>query len=64
MVSLDPEEPRAFCSSATMTLLSASDRVGVLRIVASLASLETTSFRAMRALAVGSREEDLTAAVY
>jgi hypothetical protein len=63
-VSLEPAEPKDFWSSATMALLSASDRVGVLRMAESLESLETTSFKALRALAVGSREEDLTAAVY
>lgn len=62
-VSLEPE-PRDFCNSPTIALLSASDRVGVLRMVASLGSLVTRSFRALRALAVGSREEDFAAAVY
>jgi hypothetical protein len=63
-VSLEPTEPSCFCSSATMALLSASLRVGVLRIRESLVSLVTRSFRELRALAVGSSEDDLTAAVY
>lgn len=63
-VSLEPAEPSCFCSSVTMALLSASLRVGVLRMLESLGSLVTRSFSEERALAVGSREDSLTAAVY
>lgn len=63
-VSLELVGPAFFCNSATMALLSLSERVGVLRIETSFVSLAQRSLRALRALAVGSREEDLTAAVY
>jgi len=63
-VSLLPAAPIAFCSSATTAFLSPSVRVGVLKTVASLASLEYSSPRALRAFAVGSRVEVFTAAVY
>ena len=58
------EAPICFSSSATMADLSASVRVGVLRMVASWGSLVTRLLRAFRALAVGSRDDDLAAAVY
>ncbi len=47
-----------------MKLLSASVRVGVAKTVASLASFAYRLPRAVKALAVGSRVEVLTAAVY
>ena len=56
--------PICFCSSATMAPLSASVSVGVSRMTASLASLAYRALRALSARAVGSRDEDLTAAVY
>ena len=58
------EAPACFSSSATMADLSAAVRVGVLRMLASLVSLLTRLLRAFRALAVGSRDDDLVAAVY
>ena len=57
-------EPRVLDSSATMAFLSASLRVGVSRIAASLASLTYRSPSAFRALAVGSSVDVFTAAVY
>lgn len=63
-VSFELTAPRFFCSSEMMALLSLSESVGVFRIVASLGSLARRSPRALRAFAVGSRDEDLTAAVY
>lgn len=63
-VSLAPAAPMLFWSSARMALLSAAVSVGVDRTEASLASLVYRSPRALRALAVGSRVEFLTAAVY
>ena len=56
--------PAVFSSSATMADLSAGVRVGASRMVASLASWETRLPSLLRAVAVGSTEEDLTAAVY
>ena len=56
--------PMVFCNSLTMSDLSALLRVGALRIVGSLASFLKTSAREARALEVGSRLEDLAAAVY
>lgn len=56
--------PAAFSSSATIWLLSDWVRVGALRIVVSLASLVTMLLRLARALAVLSRLEVFTAAVY
>lgn len=47
-----------------MALLSAADRVGASRMVTSLASFWSRLPRAARPLAVGSRDEVLTAAVY
>jgi hypothetical protein len=63
-VSLLPEAPRDFCSSATMEFLSASERVGVERMVTSFLSLVMSSSSALRALAVGSSADVFTAAVY
>lgn len=63
-VSLEPAAPRVFSSSAIMPLLSLSDRVGVVRMAASLVSLAKRSLRELRAFAAGSRAEDLAAAVY
>lgn len=56
--------PTFFSSSAIMPLLSPSDRVGVFSMAASLVSLARRLLRELRAFAAGSREEDLTAAVY
>lgn len=56
--------PEVFSSSATMADLSAGVSVGAARMVASLASWETRLPSLFRAVAVGSSEEDLTAAVY
>lgn len=56
--------PAVFSSSATMADLSAGDRVGASRMVASFASWETRLPSLFRAVAVGSTEDDLTAAVY
>lgn len=53
-----------FCSSATTALLSAEDRVGVERMAPSLVSLASRAARAATVLAVGSRVDVLTAAVY
>src|SRR5687768_243582 len=47
-----------------MADLSAAVRVGALRIEGSLVSFLKTSARVLRALEVGSRLEDLAAAVY
>jgi hypothetical protein len=63
-VSLEPEAPSDFCSSATMDPLSPAERVGVLRMVNNFESLATRSLRALRAFAVGSRAEVFAAAVY
>src|SRR4051812_35613911 len=57
-------EPAFFWSSATMALLSAGLRVGVSRMETSFESFWITLLRAAMPLAVGSREEVLTAAVY
>lgn len=56
--------PGCLASSWTMADLSASDRVGAVRMVASLGSFSRRAPRLERALAVGSRLDDLTAAVY
>lgn len=56
--------PAVFSSSATMADLSAGVRVGAWRMVFSFASWETRPPSLFRAVAVGSSEEDLTAAVY
>lgn len=61
---VSPVAPTFFCSSATMALLSAADRVGASRMVTSLASFCSRLLRAERPLAVGSRDDVLTAAVY
>jgi hypothetical protein len=58
------EAPACLASSATMDDLSAALRVGACRMVDSLASFSTMAARLVRALAVGSRLDDLTAAVY
>lgn len=63
-LTVSPEAPVFFCSSATMALLSAADRVGASRMVTSLGSFWIRLPRAARPLAVGSSEDVLTAAVY
>ena len=63
-LTVSPEAPAFFCNSTTMALLSAEDRVGASRMVTSFASFCSRLPRAARPLAVGSREEVLTAAVY
>jgi len=60
----DEGRPAAFSSSAMIWPLSAWVSVGACRIVASLASLATMLLSEATALAVGSRVEVLTAAVY
>jgi hypothetical protein len=56
--------PMCFCSSAIICCLSETERVGAVRIVASLGSFLKTAERASIDLAVGSRVLVLTAAVY
>lgn len=56
--------PEVFSSSAMMADLSAGVRVGAWRMAASFASWLTRPPSLFRAVAVGSSEEDLTAAVY
>lgn len=63
-LTVSPLAPVLFSSSATMADLSSALRVGAPRIVASLASFSTRPPSLPRAVAVGSREEVLTAAVY
>lgn len=58
------EAPDCLTSSSTMEDLSASVRVGAARMVTSLGSFSRRAPRLVRALAVGSRVEVLTAAVY
>lgn len=63
-LTVSTEAPELLCSSATMALLSAGERVGVCRIETSLASFSSRLPRAARPLAVGSSDDVLTAAVY
>ena len=56
--------PACLTSSATMADLSAEERLGAPRMVLSLVSFSSRVPRLARARAVGSRAEDLTAAVY
>lgn len=56
--------PAVFSSSAMMADLSAGVRVGAWRMAFSFASWVTRPPSLFRAVAVGSSEEDLTAAVY
>lgn len=56
--------PDCLLSSATMADLSSVLRVGALRMATRLGSLARRLPRVVRALAVGSRVDDLAAAVY
>lgn len=56
--------PACLASSATMAALSSALSVGASRMAPSLGSLSRRLPRLARALAVGSRADDLAAAVY
>lgn len=63
-LTVSPEVPALFCSSATIADLSPADSVGASRMVVSFGSLTIRLPRLERARAVGSRVDVLTAAVY
>lgn len=63
-LTVSPVAPVLFSSSATMADLSSALRVGAPRIVTSLVSFSMRLPSLPKAVAVGSREEVLTAAVY
>jgi hypothetical protein len=63
-LTVSPPAPACLASSATTAERSSSVRVGAERMAVSLVSFSTRALRVLRALAVGSRVDDLAAAVY